>query len=433
MNIMNVQSLRNLIALRTRNISKRIQRALQELSENLANEQPQPQAVPIPVRARNPRQFRGGQSNFYRFYGSFTGFGAAGAHSGGPNWAFHKLNSNNYTFFNKHKMFSKFYNTSNHGSSKIFSKLHHGSMFHNFSSAYQSSFRLKLYQQNVRLTYRTLLCQFKDKFNTNNLENSRKGNLFKFNPSKNINHTIRLNLSLTPNHHQVTLQLARTDSSATQQEKMEADQVIVGCYMDFPISFNLNIPTETLLSEEIMDEMLDNIKRFEKQLSDLKSDLKNLFELGELPIKYISGKNVLRVFFPNCDRGKLDSLCREKNITGGVIYEDVEGMGSSISEPPVLSSTSCSASSSNAVTETDILSSYYDSHESHNSTVSSFGSEQDYEMFSDSDMHHPISNEEIVRLDGIIPEAEFQFQVPQFSMEPQVNFNDYDDYYWATR
>lgn len=82
---MNVQRLKNLISLRTRNFSRRIQRALEELAENLQREsqqarQPQAVPIPVPVRNRNPLArrnystnpgFHGGFNN-YQYYQNWT-------------------------------------------------------------------------------------------------------------------------------------------------------------------------------------------------------------------------------------------------------------------------------------------------------------------------------------------------------------------------
>lgn len=73
---MNVQRLKNLISLRTRNFSRRIQRALEELAENLQREsqqarQPQAVPIPVPVRNRNPLARRNYSTN-PGFHGGLT-------------------------------------------------------------------------------------------------------------------------------------------------------------------------------------------------------------------------------------------------------------------------------------------------------------------------------------------------------------------------
>ncbi|RCK66803.1 hypothetical protein Cantr_02510 [Candida viswanathii] len=346
---MNVQALKNLISLRTRNFSKKVQRALQELAENLQREtqqaQPQPVPVPVPVRNRNPL----GRRNYSTFpHGGFNN------HQYYQNWTF-KQGTKKYNFF------YKFYNTSGH--SKILKNLNKsgGGLFHNFSQAYNNSYRLKLYHHNIRFTYRTLFNNLREKYQVyNNGLTVSELTKNKFNP------TIRLNLSLTPDHHHLTLKLAKTESTNIPIQQFQPPK---SCFIDFPINFNLNIPNETILSEEILDEMMFNIKSFEKKLTTLKKDLANLFDLGELPIKYISGKNVLRVYFPNCDREKLEILCQEKGITGGFIIEEVdEGVADTAMSSNSTSYgsdilSSCGADESNASSSTssyssDILSDY---------------------------------------------------------------------------
>lgn len=439
------QRLRNLLAIRSKNISKRIQRALQELSENLAQEGgAQHQPVPIPVRngGRRPGQNhlgfnRGSDSfsgpvcllGFKRCFSNFAGrFGRRGfgTHTGftcprGGHHYHHFRNSRLYQF--KTRLFAKFFHTRNNGS-KILKALNQGFMFHNFSSAFQNGYRLNLYKQNINLTYRTViynLTQAKS-LSTGHTNLGIHTEALKRETAEK-KPSIRLNLSLSPKHHTLTLSLARTDSTASQQERQQADQVHHGSYIEFPVNFNLNIPQETILSEEVLDEMLYSVQAFEKQLREFKGDLQNLFELGELPIKYIKEKNALRVYFPNCDPVKLESLCREKNISGGVIYEDfslvqeetglVRSRKSSVSIP--YTADSMSYTSSYDVNHNDILSSYYNT----NGSVSSFDDTED--ILSDS-MVEPLSNEDIVRLDGFYQEQ----------TEPAIMFGSYDESYWVT-
>jgi hypothetical protein len=439
------QRLRNLLAIRTKNISKRIQRALQELAENLAEEGAQRQPIPIPVRnggrrlgqnqlgfKRNHDAFHGGIDflGFKRCFGTFTGRFAArrgfGTFNGFycPRGNHHQFNPcrNNFNIF-KTRWFAKFYNTKN-GGSKILKAFNQGFMFHNFSSAFQNGYRLNLCKQNINLTYRTVLYNLTQQlsFTAGSTNLGIRSELLKRDLAKK-NPSIRLNLSLSPKHHTLTLKLARTDSTASQQERQQSNQVHNGSYIEFPVNFNLNIPQETILSEEVLDEMLYNVQAFEKQLREFKGDLQNLFELGELPIKYIKEKSALRVYFPNCDPQKLESLCREKNIAGGVIYEDFSlvqdepevfrSRKSSVSVP--YSSDSMSHASSYDVNHNDILSSYYNT----NGSVSSYDDTED--ILSDS-LVEPLSNEDIVRLDGFYQEQQ----------EPVMLFGSYDESYWVS-
>ncbi|KAK6464966.1 hypothetical protein DFJ63DRAFT_332409 [Scheffersomyces coipomensis] len=458
---MSIQRLRNVLALRTKNWSRKIQRALEELAEALANEsQPQPQPIAIPVRGNsgNRRLPSSTTRNFQRCFGSFTGFNPSSSSTRigiraymfknsipNPNanptsWKFFKFKNS----FLKSRLF-KFYNfnifnNSANVNSKIINNLNRQSsgLFHNFSQTYQSGYRLKWYNANVKITYRTLFYNLREKFQV--YQENEKSNLSrsKYN-AINLKPSISLNLSLNADHHQLTLKLAKTDSSATFQEKFESNQVNNGCYIDFPINFNLNIPNETILSQEILEEMIFNIKMFERKLTDLKQDLNNLFDLGELPIKYINTKNVLRIYFPNCDKLKLESLCKEKNIIGGLIFEDLDQDESGVYNQ--FNQTNEAAEEVESVTPTDILSSLYGT----NSSVTSMTESNYDEVLSSSTQYQPLSNDEIVRLEGEAPlidqleqvqlQQQFQFSQPQTPLQQQrqdININDYDDFYWVS-
>ena len=75
-------------------------------------------------------------------------------------------------------------------------------------------------------------------------------------------------------------------------------------------------------------------------------------------MKYVD--NLVRVYFPNCDKDKLEKLCQEKGIVGGIIVEeegqtDVVPVASTMeSEPFDLLSSSNSYDSSYS---SDVLSS----------------------------------------------------------------------------
>ncbi|ODV82478.1 uncharacterized protein CANTADRAFT_33263, partial [Suhomyces tanzawaensis NRRL Y-17324] len=392
--------IRNVISLRTRNVSQRIQRALQELSEALAEHPQQAHSpVPVPVRvpARNGQNARGLRrysTSGARSFGTFTTGGSAGT-----SWSFnHFTNANSYksNFFAKIKLFAKFYHPRPADTRQLFRGLNHGFMFHNFSQAHQNTFRMKLHMSKLSFSYRPLLNHLKDKYHGFDRKQDEPANK-RFAPflAKQKNPGLRLNLSLTANHHQLTMKLARTDSSATTQEKHECNQVVEGSYIEFPITFNLNIPHETLLSEEVLDEMLYSVKAFEQKLREFKQDIANLFELGELPIKYIAHKNVLRVYFPNCDSVKLESLCREKNITGGVIYSDYDD---ETTLPEI-----AAAAPLTPVDQNDIISSYFGL----GSSGSSDSETQDPDDLLSELLVFPLANEEIVRIEVAGPQVSF--------------------------
>lgn len=123
---------------------------------------------------------------------------------------------------------------------------------------------------------------------------------------------IRLNIKLTPKFHDVIMQLARPRT-----------EVAEGCFVDFKIMPRILIPATTVMSAEILGELLANLKHFEKHIAELQRDLTQLSELGELPLRFIGDQNTIRVYFPNCDRARLEALLLEKNVLGGIIFEDV--------------------------------------------------------------------------------------------------------------
>ncbi|CAI5759087.1 unnamed protein product [Candida verbasci] len=266
---------------KTRNLSRRLSKSLEELSRNLQQPRhpsPQFQPVRVPVHNQRPRQF---VRNFSTY---------------------HSFNYNTWSY-------SRYYK------SKILTLLKHQNfMFHNFSQTYQSTFRLKMYNVNLKFTYRTLFNGLKEKFQVYN--NSQNNTQDSFNPS------LRLNLKLSSKNHQLTLRLSKSESSATQIENLKAKNLQSSTFLEIPLQFSLSIPQESILSDEIVEEVMFNIKLFEKKLKDFKNDLKGLFDLGELPIKYISSRNVFRIYFPNCDRERLEILLKDKDIIGGVIVEE---------------------------------------------------------------------------------------------------------------
>ncbi|KAI3404308.2 hypothetical protein KGF56_002828 [Candida oxycetoniae] len=165
------------------------------------------------------------------------------------------------------------------------------------------------------------------------------------------------NLSLSARIHHQVLSLAKTESSSTSN-------AVANCHIDFPVNFTFSIPNETILTQDTLDEILFNIKTFEKKLNDFKADLTSIFELGELPIKYLSKQNVLRVYFANCDKERLSRLCNEKGIVGGFIHEDSQG----IAPVPAV------------VNDSDILSSYSDDHSFSSDVLSSLSSDLDHHL-----------------------------------------------------
>lgn len=208
--------------------------------------------------------------------------------------------------------------------------------------------------------------------------------------AKTVPSLIRLNLSLTPHHHEAALRLA--------SEPKHESYVSQGCYVDFPINAHLTIPSATFLTDEVLLEVMENLQSFERQLAELKLDLTRLFDLGELPIKYLVNKNVIRVQFPNCDRVQLESLLRDKNIQGGIIYEDSSLRYAVDDSPPV--------------TDSDILSTFGSSSMSMSLASSDVFSEE---------LAEPLSFENVVRPSAM-----------ETGHGVRISDNESDEYYWVS-
>ncbi|CAK7892338.1 hypothetical protein CAAN1_19S02476 [[Candida] anglica] len=280
-------------------------------------------------------------------------------------------------------------------------------------------------------------------------------------PNSHIKSDIRLNLSLTPKHAQTTMAIGGEEYLDDDDDEVHViidededeylssptdthHQLVNGCCVDFPLGGNLSIPSMTFLTEEILGEINANLTYINRRINELKQDFMNLSELGELPIKYLPQENVLRVYFPNCDRDKLETLLREKNIMGGIIREQGDSSNNTPQSttfntnveqdsnthkcappppPPLVSHNS-------EITENDLLSSLYQSNGS--SSQSSEDSSVLYEddvlsSYGSSRSHHPLSDAEVIRINdmGIIP--------PMVSSGPIAISDSSGGYYWVDR
>jgi hypothetical protein len=387
--------MKNLIR-ETQEISKKILKELGKLGKPKSQFQP----IPIPIRKfhradcfytrffcryhHNPNVLR--YDVFVRNFCSFHGFN--GIHHNHPFNGYIKGKS-----FWKFKFF--FRNFTQH--SKILRQVpRNGYYSHYFSQASQNPYRAKLHSIWRRSVWNQLnLLKFGE------CEEKRPENKFQVSQyTRNVKNTnLRLNMSLTPKNHQITLTLAKYESSANDEDRLFANTYVPGTYLEFPVNFSLGIPQETLLTQEVMDEMIDSIKLFQSRLKTLQQDLLGLFDLGELPVKYLPEKQVIQIYFANCDRERLETLCLEKGIVGGVIYEEKPSCGESV----------LSSSDTHSITDNDILSSLYQS----DGSVSSY----DDDVLSDS--LNGLDDNQIVRItnDCIVPQV--------------VNIEPYDDFHWV--
>lgn len=122
---------------------------------------------------------------------------------------------------------------------------------------------------------------------------------------------LRLNALLTQGFHDMVRALATTASTVAE-----------GCYVDFKLQPVVLVPEKTMMNCEVLAELLTNLRQFERYLAQLRRDLAQLSDLGELPVRFVSKEGVIRVYFPNCDIERVQILLREKSVCTGVIHQD---------------------------------------------------------------------------------------------------------------
>lgn len=301
--------------------------------------------------------------------------------------------------------------------------------------------------KNMAISFRTL-------FNLDNAYKPVAENENQYHPSKtprrkssrSIRSDIRLNQSLSPHYTAKTLGIGESAMSDEQSDNVTLDltdqqSIINGCYVDFPLGGDLSIPSMTFLTDEILGEINANLTYITRRINELKQDFMNLGELGELPIKYLAHENVLRVYFPNCDREMVEVLLREKNVVGGTIHENVKGPKSVIAAvapdnentPLTSRNGGVGVGATSYVTENDLISSLYQSGNTGSSTQSSEESSIIYDDgvlssygSSSDNRHHPLSDAEVVRIG--------EFGGANVPMGP-IAISDYSsgEYHWVER
>lgn len=239
----------------------------------------------------------------------FAYAGGLYGHGSGAFGGFRTLNSacNSSRFYTTYS--SRFTGFTNMRWSRINSSI----IFNNFSS--RGQFRLKLFTTFYRAPTLTELLKKKNKFSDKDeMSGGLSARPLAYAAStamEMVPLALRLNILLTQKFHHMVMDLARSDSELSQ-----------GCFVDFKVEPKILIPQNTIMNGEVLTELLANLKRFERHILDLQRDLARLSELGELPLRYLASSNTIRVYFPNCDRAKLESLLLEKNVMSGIIYED---------------------------------------------------------------------------------------------------------------
>ncbi|EEQ36081.1 putative stationary phase protein [Clavispora lusitaniae] len=319
-----MSTLKNLSALRKK-IAKRIREALSELHENLGRGQ-SAVPVPVPVPMRSPRGFRMCPLSCY----SNASFGAR---------RFYCTYSNRFSGF----------------ANLRWAKITDSVLFQNFSS--RTHFRSRSFANFYKTPTVMQLLKLKPSVeDANGMRAKHRIPTRSATAMEQVPSGLRLNVSLSKRFHDMVMDLAKPVSNVAE-----------GCYVDFQIQPRILIPQNTMMSPEVLSELLVNLKHFEKHIRDLQSDLARLGELGELPVQFLGAQNTIRVYFPNCDRERLETLLREKNVVNGVVYEDYSNecvelesssSVSSLSDFDILSSFNLSSSaSSDSDAYDDVLSS----------------------------------------------------------------------------
>ncbi len=77
---------------------------------------------------------------------------------------------------------------------------------------------------------------------------------------------------------------------------------------------------QSLNSEGLLDVLSVDFSRAVKELAAVLKDLQRLSELGDLPLTY--EHSTLKVHFPGCDAGTVETICNDFGIERGVVYQD---------------------------------------------------------------------------------------------------------------
>lgn len=369
---------------------QRIRKLLEELLENIPNLlQPPRRPVPVrvPVNQRSQKGFEGHLPNMRypvrlcscRYYATM------GATSGCQMNPFRfietiaRLKWKTLMVANLkwlHLELQRFTMMQNMMSSKIFP--HFSFLYCNFSQKFQSQFRNQLVNSSFSKTnlvspVKSLNLALKALTNERHLPLSEEQEIhtqriwWKTPANAPVKSGIRLNSSLTPQYASETITLAKGFGSSGHV----MEQSCGGAYVDFPVDLKISIPESTILNEETLGEIILSLQMLERRIAEVKKDLINLFQLGELPISFLYGQNILRVHFPNCDKDQLEALLLEKNIQNGTVKESFGSEGNNEKYDSVLSDfdafnsnlgSSSLISSSYSLTEEDFSRSHVWSH-----------------------------------------------------------------------
>ncbi|KAF1840713.1 uncharacterized protein K460DRAFT_370679 [Cucurbitaria berberidis CBS 394.84] len=77
---------------------------------------------------------------------------------------------------------------------------------------------------------------------------------------------------------------------------------------------------DTLNNDGLLNILSVDFSRAVKELAAVLKDLQRLSELGDLPISY--EHSTLKVHFPGCDAGTVETICNEFEVQRGVVHQD---------------------------------------------------------------------------------------------------------------
>lgn len=77
---------------------------------------------------------------------------------------------------------------------------------------------------------------------------------------------------------------------------------------------------DSLNNEGLLDVLSVDFSRAVKELAVVLKDLQRLSELGDLSISY--EHSTLKVHFPGCDAGSVETICNDLGVQRGVVYQD---------------------------------------------------------------------------------------------------------------
>lgn len=124
---------------------------------------------------------------------------------------------------------------------------------------------------------------------------------------------------------------------------------LTGSYVDFPLNPRINVPPVTELTEEVVDQLTNDLEKFADELKRVSSDIRRLASLGQLPASLDNGG--LRVHFANCEPDRLRTLMDGVEVSQGIVgtHDDGCSLATTSDALSVMSWSSSSDTSSSSV------------------------------------------------------------------------------------